>query len=121
MTEKYPYQIVREHIDLTKTSEKRNEIIKAFAQVINSFSLENDSNTPDFILAEYLWDCLMTANILIGSRSIWYNPYGIKATFVDSPACERHSIFDRTGQIKPGETIDAEQVSTDGRTDKETE
>lgn len=69
----YPYEIVRIHIDKTTTYQKREEIVKAFAEIINKHSLENDSNTPDFILAEYLWDCLMSANILIGARSVWYN------------------------------------------------
>lgn len=74
----YPYEIVRNNIDRTTTFQKREEIVKAFAEIINKHSLENDSNTPDFILAEYLWDCLMSANILIGARSVWYNPNNIK-------------------------------------------
>ena len=49
------------------------EIVSKFAEIINLYSLETDSNTPDFILAEYLWDCLMSDNILIGARSVWHN------------------------------------------------
>jgi hypothetical protein len=37
---------------------KRKELAKGFSRVINSLSRENKSNTPDFILAEYLVSCL---------------------------------------------------------------
>lgn len=70
----YPYQLVREHIQESATYKNREKIVKEFSELINAYSLESDSNTPDFILAEYLWDCLMSANILIGSRAVWYNP-----------------------------------------------
>lgn len=40
--------------------------------LINRFSLENQSNTPDFILAEYLNDCLSSFDKAVTSRSIWY-------------------------------------------------
>jgi len=33
---------------------------------------ENDSNTPDFILAEYLTDCLNAWNAAIRNRAAWY-------------------------------------------------
>jgi len=71
---RYPYQLVRENIAQTKTCKVKDKVIEGFRQVINTNSLENDSNTPDFIIAEYLWDCLVSANILIGSRTVWYNP-----------------------------------------------
>jgi len=74
MPEKFPYQIVRENIQESETYKKREIIVKELTELINRNSLENDSNTPDFILAEYLWDCLMAANILIQSRAVWYNP-----------------------------------------------
>jgi hypothetical protein len=37
---------------------KREELIREFARVINYHSLEQKSNTPDYILAEYLVTCL---------------------------------------------------------------
>lgn len=70
---KYPYATVREHKDEMKASKEKEAIIIEFARIINTYSIENDSDTPDFIIAEYLFDCLMAANILIGGRSAWYN------------------------------------------------
>lgn len=40
--------------------------------LINSHSKENESDTPDFILAEYLLDCLSTFNRNIRRREEWY-------------------------------------------------
>ena len=37
-------------------------IIREFTKVINRLSLENNSNTPDYILAEYLYSCLESFN-----------------------------------------------------------
>jgi hypothetical protein len=41
-------------------------------QLINKYSIESESNTPDFILAEYLGNCLNTFNIAIKRREAWY-------------------------------------------------
>lgn len=41
-------------------------------QLINRYSKENRSNTPDFILAEYLCRCLENFNQTIASRAAWY-------------------------------------------------
>lgn len=40
--------------------------------LINSMCLENGSNTPDFILAEYLADCLETFDKAVIRRERWY-------------------------------------------------
>lgn len=40
--------------------------------LINRYSLENGSNTPDFILAEYLRDCLRVWDKSIAAREKWY-------------------------------------------------
>ena len=42
--------------------------------LINKHSKENGSDTPDFILAEYLNDCLINFNKAVLKRSEWYNP-----------------------------------------------
>jgi hypothetical protein len=57
----------------TSISQKEyDEITKEFADIINRHSLENGSNTPDFVLAEYLFDCLMAFNKGSRSREVWY-------------------------------------------------
>ncbi len=41
---------------------------KELASLINKFSFENLSNTPDFVLAEYLYSCLENFNKTIKSK-----------------------------------------------------
>lgn len=40
--------------------------------VINRNSCENGSNTPDFILAEYLERCLNSFDAAVAARERWY-------------------------------------------------
>jgi hypothetical protein len=41
------------------------------ADVINRNSAENGSNTPDFILARYLVDCLRAFDMAVSDRDKW--------------------------------------------------
>ena len=45
---------------------------KELEGLINKYSIENESDTPDFILAEYLMGCLKTFNDITKSRDRWY-------------------------------------------------
>ena len=40
--------------------------------LLNRFSKENESNTPDFILAKYLEGCLLQWNTAVQERERWY-------------------------------------------------
>ena len=51
---------------------KKEIIIKELAEVINKNSIENNSNTPDFILAEYLYDCLLSYEKIHNANEKWY-------------------------------------------------
>jgi len=42
---------------------------------INRCCAENDSNTPDFILAEYLLACLNAFTVASNSREDWYGAH----------------------------------------------
>ena len=42
------------------------------AGVINSVSRENDSNTPDFLLAEFMMKCLDAFELASNKREMWY-------------------------------------------------
>lgn len=48
------------------------EFEKELEQLINKHSLENGSNTPDFIIAQYLCSCLCNFNFTIAAREKWY-------------------------------------------------
>jgi hypothetical protein len=45
---------------------------KEIEAAINRESAENGSNTPDFILAEYLTDCLSAFDKAVAAREQWY-------------------------------------------------
>jgi hypothetical protein len=67
-TQKYPWQSFRETVAMQGGHTFEDEI----RQVINKWSEENPSNTPDFILARYLLNCLDTFNIAVQAREEWY-------------------------------------------------
>ena len=46
---------------------------KELEGLINSHSCENESNTPDFILAQFLQGCLDTFNTVVKRRDQWYS------------------------------------------------
>lgn len=52
--------------DLNDTFEKKLE------QLLNDYSMENGSNTPDFLLARFLMNCLNAYNAAVRKRDIWY-------------------------------------------------
>jgi len=45
---------------------------KELCKLINKYSQERNSNTPDFILAKYLFGCLGVYNSSIEDRDKWY-------------------------------------------------
>jgi len=48
------------------------DLRRDLAQVLNRHSRENGSNTPDFILAQFLANCLDAYDVAIGARAQWY-------------------------------------------------
>lgn len=49
-----------------------SKFLNELEQLINKYSLENDSHTPDFILTEYLNNCLNAFNLGVKRREDWY-------------------------------------------------
>lgn len=49
-----------------------NPFEKELEQLINRYSQENGSDTPDFILAQYLLKCLENFNSTVRARKDWY-------------------------------------------------
>jgi hypothetical protein len=54
----------------------------ALSNLLNCYSMENVSNTPDFILAEFMMRCLMTFNTATKRRDDWF---GIAAVLGGKP------------------------------------
>jgi hypothetical protein len=55
------------------------------AELLNRHSRENNSNTPDFILANYLMKCLEAFEVAVNKRSVWYDhhdsPGGVDTSY----------------------------------------
>lgn len=65
--------------------------------LINKYSKENDSNTPDFILAKYLNATLNNFNIIINDREKWYG----KDTDTDLLDWQDEILKDTSGNPPP--------------------
>ncbi len=68
------------------------QFAKGLENLINRYSMENGSDTPDFILAGFLVNCLRQFNQAVTEREQWY---GRKTTtperqeMVECGGCER--------------------------------
>jgi len=49
-----------------------SELENKLAGALNSVSRENDSNTPDFILAEFMMGCLDAFELASNKREVWF-------------------------------------------------
>lgn len=53
---------------------KQDQFRRKLEALINEFSLESGSNTPDFLLSDYLADCLLLFDKTLKAREMWYHP-----------------------------------------------
>ena len=58
---------------MNNNREKDLGFLARLSQLINEYSLEGRSNTPDFILAEYLELCLQAFGLTMKQRDKWYS------------------------------------------------
>lgn len=52
--------------------DRDTEFTKELQSLLNRYSKENNSNTPDFILASYIENCLIAWNVGVQQREAWY-------------------------------------------------
>jgi hypothetical protein len=59
--------------------EKSNEtsLIRSLTDLLNTFSIDNSTNTPDFILANYLLDCLSAYDTATRWNASWHSISGV--------------------------------------------
>ena len=57
---------------MNRDDKKIENFKRDLAKLINLYSLESVSNTPDFIIAEYLTNTLLEFDKLMRSRDNWY-------------------------------------------------
>jgi hypothetical protein len=86
--------------------------------LINKYSKENDSNTPDFILAEYLSNCLKTFNTALQKRAHWYSETGLPIN--EATNCKKSNLCEEQpakkyemGEILQDEAIKLENAASD--------
>jgi hypothetical protein len=51
---------------------KKSELEKRLTDLINDECRENDSNTPDFLLAEFMMGCLDAFELINNKREVWF-------------------------------------------------
>lgn len=52
---------------------EKSELENKLRDLLNSESREQDSNTPDFILAEFMMNCLDAFELASNKREVWYD------------------------------------------------
>jgi hypothetical protein len=62
------------HCPIQQRDVKRVQLRKKIEEVINSVSAENGSDTPDWILAEFLTGCLEAFDKATNARTEYYAP-----------------------------------------------
>jgi len=51
--------------------ENKEQIKKEIAAVMNKHCVDNELNTPDFILADFLWSCLLSYGATKANTEDW--------------------------------------------------
>ena len=64
----------------------QSEFKAKLTALLNECSRENASDTPDFILADYLLDCLETWNRATTAREQWYQRFPLPTDPAQPPA-----------------------------------
>lgn len=97
---------------------KKTELEKSLSDLINCESRENDSNTPDFLLAEFMVNCLDAFELANNKREVWYGVHldiaqdweGLIMTAIgEASMCwssiEGAGVFDSDKAIEIGEKL----------------
>jgi hypothetical protein len=63
---KYHFEVVE------KLETKHESFTRELTSLINRYSKENGSNTPDYIVAGYIENCLHALNAAVNNREKWY-------------------------------------------------
>lgn len=68
------------------------DLERDLASLLNNYNQENASNTPDFILAQYILGCLHVFGVAVQQRENWYrrDPRPTSA-LADSCSCDPKS------------------------------
>ena len=70
-------------VDKIQNIYRNDEFKKELELLINKYSIENESDTPDWIIAEYMMNSLQIFNNTINQREKWYDRSNINKIIVD--------------------------------------
>lgn len=65
-------EMYKDAFDIPDPNDKRPTFFDALQSLINSYSVENGSNTPDFILANFLFKALISFDDAVNGREKFY-------------------------------------------------
>lgn len=83
-----------------------NNFTKELETLINKYSKDNESDTPDFILAQYLINCLQVFKVVVKDRDAWYgNAFGT-SNWITRVKKEPYTPGTRYGLIKRSNLVD---------------
>lgn len=68
--------ITKEDFRKKRDQQKEAQFKCELAHLINKYNMENGSDTPDFILAEYLFGCIKGFSYITRCRDNWYGDRG---------------------------------------------
>lgn len=92
------------HHDAHKFVSKEERLTREIREVLNRHSAENASNTPDFILAQYLFGCLAAWNTAVQQRETWYGRNAQPtATESNCPIVECDVVGEHTHHVNGGD------------------
>lgn len=57
---------------MSDCDQKLSELQLELTSLLNKYSVENRSDTPDFILAEYMMNCLAAYSSAVKLRDSWH-------------------------------------------------
>ena len=85
-------------------SVKVTTLLEDIQAAINRHSAENASNTPDFVLAQYLQNCLGIFNAAVQQRETWYGRDPRPSAMPDEPATPETEADPRNPNV-PGHEV----------------
>ena len=72
-TKPTPTPLLAPAAGLARSSDNKiGDFRKELERLLNCMSMENRSDTPDFILAQYMTDCLEAHDRAVNRREVWY-------------------------------------------------
>ena len=76
-----------------KTVREMAAFKKDLCITLNQHSMENGSDTPDYVLAEYLVGCLIAFNVATKDRTEWYHESHKCSTIGPKPEEDRLDVI----------------------------